>query len=141
MAKILSPETGHPPRYARDSIPRIIAYANDQTASTPHGLGFAPSELGLRPYLEGLGHELIVTSDKDGQNSESDRHLSDAEIVISQPFWPANLSANRIAKAPTLKLALTSGIGFDHTDLDAAAKAGITVADVTDSNSISVAKA
>jgi hypothetical protein len=47
------------------------------------------------PYLEGLGHEPIVTSDKDGQNSDFDHHSPDAEIVISQPFWPAYLTANR----------------------------------------------
>src|SRR6202034_2589512 len=81
-----------------------------------------------------------VTSDKDGENSEFDRHLADAEIVISQPFWPAYLTAERIARAPQLKLALTAGIGSDHVDLDAAIKAGITVAEVTFCNSISVAE-
>ena len=35
------------------------------------------------------GHTLVVTSDKDGANSVLDRELPDAEIVISQPFWPA----------------------------------------------------
>lgn len=153
MAKILcvlypDPESGYPPKYARDSIPEITSYANGQTAPTPHDLGFTPGalvgcvsgELGLRAYLEGLGHELIVTSDKDGANSEFEKHLPDAEIVISQPFWPAYLTAERIAKAPRLKLAVTAGIGSDHVDLDAAAKAGITVAEVTGSNSISVAE-
>ncbi|EFD9261441.1 4-phosphoerythronate dehydrogenase, partial [Escherichia coli] len=43
-------------------------------------------------------------------------------------------------KASKLKLALTAGIGSDHVDLDAAAKAGITVAEITGSNSISVAE-
>ncbi|MBA5844891.1 NAD-dependent formate dehydrogenase, partial [Escherichia coli] len=42
--------------------------------------------------------------------------------------------------APKLKLALTAGIGSDHVDLDAAARAHITVAEVTGSNSISVAE-
>ncbi|MFT3865664.1 MAG: NAD-dependent formate dehydrogenase [Solirubrobacterales bacterium] len=96
--------------------------------------------LGLRPYLEAAGHELIVTSDKDGPDSEFDRHLADAEVVISQPFFPAYLTAERIAKAPNLKLALTAGIGSDHVDLEAAANAGITVAEVTYCNSISVAE-
>ncbi len=154
MAKVLcvlypDPETGFPPKYARDDIPVITGYANGQTAPTPKGpLGFRPGELvgsvsgelGLRPYLEKLGHELIVTSDKDGANSEFDRHLADAEIVISQPFWPAYLTKERIARARKLKLALTAGIGSDHVDLDAAARAHITVAEVTGSNSISVAE-
>ena len=49
-----------------------------------------------------------------------DRELPEAEIVISQPFWPAYLTAERIAKAPKLKLAVTAGIGSDHVDIDAA---------------------
>lgn len=153
MAKVLcvlypDPETGYPPQYARDSIPKIAGYANGQTAPTPKGLGFKPGELvgsvsgelGLRSYLEKLGHKLVVTSDKDAANSEFDKHLPDAEVVISQPFWPAYLTSERIAKAKKLKLALTAGIGSDHVDLQAAARNNITVAEVTGSNSISVAE-
>ena len=154
MAKILcvlypDPVTGYPPTYARDEIPTITTYANGQTAPAPKGpLGFQPGELvgsvsgelGLRHYLEKLGHELIVTSDKDGPNSEFEKLLPDAEVVISQPFWPAYLTKERIAKAKKLKLALTAGIGSDHVDLEAAARAHITVAEVTGSNSISVAE-
>ncbi|MEP6597525.1 MAG: NAD-dependent formate dehydrogenase, partial [Ginsengibacter sp.] len=83
---------------------------------------------------------LVVTSDKDGTDSVFERELHDAEIVISQPFWPAYLTAERIAKAKKLKLAITAGIGSDHVDLDAAMKNGITVAEVTYCNSISVAE-
>ena len=61
-------------------------------------------------------------------------------MVISQPFWPAYLTAERIAKAPKLKLAVTAGIGSDHVDLDAAIEHGVTVAEVTYSNSISVSE-
>ncbi|KVS36344.1 formate dehydrogenase [Burkholderia vietnamiensis] len=154
MAKILcvlypDPKTGYPPAYPRDDIPTITKYANGQTAPTPKGpLGFKPGELvgcvsgelGLRTWAEKNGHELIVTSDKDGPNSEFEKHLPDAEVVISQPFWPAYLTKERIAKAKKLKLALTAGIGSDHVDLEAAAKAHVTVAEVTGSNSISVAE-
>ncbi len=66
-------------------------------------------ELGLRKFLESQGHTLVVTSDKEGANSVFDRELPDAEVVISQPFWPAYLTAERIARAPKLKLALTAG--------------------------------
>ena len=59
--------------------------------------------------------------------------------MISQPFWPAYMTAERIAKAKKLKLIITAGIGSDHTDIEAANKA-ITVAEVTYSNSISVAE-
>jgi formate dehydrogenase len=60
--------------------------------------------------------------------------------VISQPFWPAYLTAERIARAPKLRLAVTAGIGSDHVDIDAAIESGITVAEVTFSNSISVSE-
>jgi hypothetical protein len=48
--------------------------------------------------------------------------------------------SERFAKAPKLKLIITAGIGSDHTDLEAANKHGVTVAEVTYSNSISVAE-
>lgn len=60
--------------------------------------------------------------------------------MISQPFWPAYLTAERIATAKNLKLAVTAGIGSDHVDLDAAISHGVTVAEVTYCNSISVAE-
>jgi formate dehydrogenase len=153
MAKVLcvlydDPVGGYPPTYARDGIPTIGSYPDGQTAPTPEAIDFSPGELlgcvsgelGLRPYLEAGGHELVVTADKDGPDSEFERHLTDAEVVISQPFWPAYLTAERIAKAPNLKLAITAGIGSDHVDLQAAMDAGITVAEVTYCNSISVAE-
>src|ERR1700691_1379589 len=142
------PVAGYPPAYARDEIPRIERYPDGQSAPTPQAidftagelLGSVSGELGLRKFLEGRGHELIVTSDKDGPDSVFERALPEAEIVISQPFWPAYLTAERIAKAPRLKLALTAGIGSDHVDLQAAIERGITVAEVTYCNSISVAE-
>jgi len=143
------PQAGYPPVYARDDIPKIAFYANGLSAPAPRGpLGFKAGELvgcvsgalGLRNYLEGLGHEFIVTSDKDGAHSEFEKFLPNAEVVISQPFWPAYLTADRIAKAKKLKLVVTAGVGSDHVDLDAAADRHITVAEVTGSNSISVAE-
>ena len=142
------PVDGYPPTYARDSIPEIRNYPGGATLPTPSKIDFTPGELlgsvsgalGLRKFFEENGHELVVTSDKDGPDSEFERELPDADIVISQPFWPAYLSKERIAKAPKLKLALTAGIGSDHVDLDAAKERGITVAEVTYSNSISVAE-
>ncbi len=81
-----------------------------------------------------------MTSSKDGADSVLDRELSDAEVVISQPFWPAYMTAERFANAPKLKLVLTAGVGSDHTDLQAAADHGVTVAEVTYCNSNSVAE-
>src|SRR3984893_15078652 len=153
MAKVVcvlydDPVDGYPTSYARDGLPHLDRYPDGQTLPTPSATDFTPGsllgsvsgELGLRFYLEGLGHELVVTSDKDGENSVFDQHLADADVVISQPFWPAYLTAERIARAPQHKLALTAGIGSDHVDLDAAIERGITVAEVTFCNSISVAE-
>jgi formate dehydrogenase len=153
MSKILcvlydDPVDGYPTTYARDDVPVLQGYPGGQTLPTPRGIDFVPGhllgsvsgELGLRKYLEGLGHTFVVTSDKDGPDSVFERELVDADVVISQPFWPAYLTAERIAKAPKLKLAITAGIGSDHVDLQAAVENGITVAEVTFSNSISVAE-
>ena len=153
MAKVLcvlydDPVDGYPPAYARDEIPRIERYYDGQTTPTPERIDFTPGELlgsvsgelGLRSFLEQRGHTLVVTSDKDGANSVFERELPDVEVVISQPFWPAYLTAERIAKAPELRLALTAGIGSDHVDLQAAMEHGLTVAEVTYCNSISVAE-
>jgi formate dehydrogenase len=142
------PVDGYPPRYARDDIPRIDRYYDGQLAPTPKDIDFTPGELlgcvsgelGLRAFLEQRGHRLIVTADKDGPDSVFEHELPEAEIVISQPFWPGYLTAQRIARAPNLKLALTAGIGSDHVDLQAAMDRAITVAEVTYCNSISVAE-
>ncbi|WP_438502973.1 hypothetical protein, partial [Acinetobacter baumannii] len=74
----------------------IDGYADGQTLPTPKAIDFKPGtllgsvsgELGLRKYLESLGHTLVVTASKDGPDSVLERELHDAEIVISQPFWP-----------------------------------------------------
>ncbi len=153
MAKVLcvlydDPVDGQPKSYARDGIPTLDRYPNGQTLPSPHAIDFAPGELlgsisgelGLRGFLESGGHTLVVTSDKDGPGSVFERELPDAEIVISQPFWPAYLTRERIAMAPKLELAVTAGIGSDHVDLSAAMERGVTVAEVTYCNSISVAE-
>jgi formate dehydrogenase len=153
MAKIVcvlykDPVDGYPDTYPRDGVPVLDTYPDGQTLPNPHAIDFVPGallgcvsgELGLRKYLEDAGHTLVVTDDKDGDDSVFDRELADADIVISQPFWPAYLTAERISRAPKLKLAITAGIGSDHVDLQAAIENGITVAEVTYSNSISVAE-
>jgi formate dehydrogenase len=153
MAKVLcvlypDPVDGYPPAYARDDIPKIENYPDGQTAPTPSKIDFEPGELlgsvsgelGLRKFLEDAGHTLVVTSDKEGKNSTLERELADAEIVISQPFWPAYMTKERFEKAKKLKLIVTAGIGSDHTDLQAAMDKGVTVAEVTYCNSISVAE-
>ena len=153
MAKVIcvlydDPVDGYPKSYPRDDLPTVERYPGGQTLPTPKAIDFKPGallgsvsgELGLRKYLESLGHTFVVTADKEGPNSVFERELPDAEIVISQPFWPAYLTAERIARAKNLKLAITAGIGSDHVDLQAAIDHKITVAEVTYSNSISVSE-
>jgi formate dehydrogenase len=153
MSKVLcvlydDPVEGYPPVYARDTIPQITSYPGGQTVPSPRAIDFTPGELlgcvsgelGLRPFLEAAGHTFVVTSDKDGPDSTFERELVDADVVISQPFWPAYLTAERIAKAKNLKLVITAGIGSDHVNLQAAMDHGITVAEITFSNSISVSE-
>ena len=153
MAKIVlvlydDPVDGYPKTYARDDVPQPKVYPDGQTLPTPKAIDFKPGtllgsvsgELGLRKYLESNGHTLVVTSSKDGADSVLDRELPDAEIVISQPFWPAYMTAERFAKAKKLKLIVTAGIGSDHTDLQAAIKNNVTVAEVTYCNSNAVAE-
>ena len=82
MAKVLcvlydDPVDGYPKTYARDQIPRLERYPDGQTLPTPAAIDFTPGqllgsvsgELGLRKFLEGQGHTLVVTSDKDGADS------------------------------------------------------------------------
>jgi len=153
MAKVLcvlydDPVDGYPKSYARDGLPKLEHYPDGQSLPTPKAIDFEPGvllgsitgELGLRKYLESQGHTLVVTSDKDGPDSRFEKELADAEIVISQPFWPAYLTAERIAKAPKLKMAITAGIGSDHVDIDAAIRNDVSVVEVTYCNSISVAE-
>ncbi len=153
MSKILcvlydDPVDGYPTSYPRDGLPTLERYPGGQTLPSPQAIDFVPGqllgsvsgELGLRKFLEGRGHTLVVTSDKDGPDSVFERELPDSDVVISQPFWPAYLTEARIANAPSLKLAITAGIGSDHVDLQAAIEHGVTVAEVTYCNSISVAE-
>lgn len=153
MAKILcvlydDPAGGYSNASIRDDLPVIAAYPDGQTLPTPSEVDFRPGqllgsvsgELGLRRFLEMEGHQLVVTADKDGPDSAFERELVNADVVISQPFWPAYLTRERIEKAAKLKLAVTAGIGSDHVDLQAALDRGITVAEVTYCNSISVAE-
>ena len=153
MGKILcvlypDPVDGYPPKYARDDIPKLDHYPDGTTLPSPSAVDFTPGELlgcvsgelGLRKYLEGAGHDLVVTSDKEGEDSTFEKELVDADVVISQPFWPGYLTEERISKARNLKLAITAGIGSDHVDLHAAIAKGITVAEVTWCNSVSVSE-
>ena len=142
------PKDGMPKSYALDSIPQLKRYPDGTSLPTPKAvdfvagelLGCVSGELGLRKFLEERGHNFVVTSDKDAQGCEADRELVDADIVISQPFWPYYLTRKRMESAPNLKMAITAGIGSDHVDLQAAMDHNIDVVEVTYCNSISVSE-
>ena len=142
------PKDGMPKNYPLTKLPELKKYPDGMTLPTPTTVDFTPGELlgcvsgelGLRKFLEGKGHTLVVTSDKDGANSIAAREIVDADIVISQPFWPFYLTRELIEKGKNLKLAITAGIGSDHVDLQAAMDNKVDVVEVTYCNSISVSE-
>ena len=142
------PKGGMPKSYPLSDLPKLEKYPDGMSLPTPKGRDFTPGqllgcvsgELGLRKFLESNGHEFIVTNSKDGDGCEADKHIVDADIVISQPFFPYYLTAERIKKAKNLKMAITAGIGSDHVDLQAAMDNKIDVVEVTFCNSRSVAE-
>ena len=142
------PKGGMPKSYPLGDLPKVEKYPDGMTVPNPKGRDFTPGELlgcvsgelGLRKFLESNGHEYVVTNSKDGEGCEADKHIVDADIVISQPFFPYYLTKERIAKAKNLKMAITAGIGSDHVDLQAAMDNNIDVVEVTFCNSRSVAE-
>ena len=142
------PKDGMPKSYPVKDLPKLEKYPDGMTLPTPKGIDFRPGdllgcvsgELGLRKFLEDAGHTLVVTSDKDADGCVADKELVDADVVISQPFWPYYLNRKRIESAPNLKMAITAGIGSDHVDLQAAMDHKVDVVEVTYCNSRSVAE-
>ena len=105
------PKGGMPKSYPLSDLPKLEKYPDGMTLPSPKGRDFTPGELlgcvsgglGLKKYLESNGHEFIVTNSKDGEGCEADKHIVDADIVISQPFFPYYLTKERIAKANTAR--------------------------------------
>ena len=75
------------------------------------------------------------------QSCQSLQHQS-VHANKQSSFHPGYLTADRLKKCKNLKIAVTAGIGSDHVDLNEANKTngGITVAEVTGSNVVSVAE-
>ena len=142
------PINGMPKNYPLGDLTKIDKYPDGMTLPSPNGRDFKPGELlgcvsgelGLRKFLESNGHQLVVTSDKDGDDCTADKELVDADVVISQPFFPYYLTRKKMESAPNLKMAITAGIGSDHVDLQAAMDHKIDVVEVTYCNSRSVAE-
>lgn len=119
----------------------MVLYSAGQHARDEEKLlGCIENDLGLRKWLEDQGHELITTSDKEGAGSEFEKHLVDAEVIITTPFHPAYITRERLEKAKNLKICITAGVGSDHVDLNTANERKIAVLEVTGSNVTSVAE-
>ena len=94
------PKDGMPQSYPLSDLPKLERYPDGMALPTPQGRYFTPGdllgcvsgELGLRKFLENNGHEFIVTSSKDGDDCEADKHIVDSDIVISQQFFPYYLT-------------------------------------------------
>ena len=153
MAKVLcvlydDPVDGYPKSYPRDELPKIerIPAARRCRRPRPSTSSRERCSAACRANwaCENISNRTATLSSspptRTAPNSVFERELPDADVVISQPFWPAYLTAERIAKAKKLKLAITAGIGSDHVDLQAAIDREITVAEVTYCNSISVSE-
>jgi formate dehydrogenase len=115
-----------------------VLYPGGSAAEDPEVLGCAENALGLREPLEADGHELVSTTERVGD--ELLEHLQDADVLITTPFWPVYVTKDMLGEATNLKLILTAGVGSDHVDLGEAAERGITVAEITGSNTVSVAE-
>lgn len=103
-------------------------------------LGTIENNLGIEDFLKQGGHQLVVTDDKEGPDSQFQKEIVDADILITTPFHPGYATREVIAKAKNLKLCVTAGVGSDHVDLEAANEKKITVAEVSGSNVVSVAE-
>ncbi|KAF8635205.1 hypothetical protein AX17_003981 [Amanita inopinata Kibby_2008] len=122
-----------------------ILYGGHKAAQEePRLLGTVENQLGIASWLQSLGHELIVresvSSSKEGPDSDFQKHLVDAEVLITTPFHPGYLTRELIEKAKNLKLCITAGVGSDHIDLNAAVVNKIQVLEVSGSNVVSVAE-
>ncbi|MBW4836714.1 MAG: NAD-dependent formate dehydrogenase [Staphylococcaceae bacterium] len=116
---------------------KIVALFPETEEGLDNQLLNTDKAIGLRDFLKDSDHELVIL--KNGEE-DLDKHLSDMDIVISAPFYPAYMTKERIEKAPNLKLAITAGVGSDYVDLDAASKNDVGVVEVTGSNTVSVAE-
>ena len=114
-----------------------VLYPGGDAADNPDVLGCADNALGLRDSL-GDDHEIVSTIEREGE--ELLGHLWDADVLITTPFWPLYVTKEMLGEASELKLIITAGVGSDHVDLGEAAERGITVAEITGSNTVSVAE-
>ncbi|KIY49087.1 NAD-dependent formate dehydrogenase [Fistulina hepatica ATCC 64428] len=118
-----------------------ILYKGFQAAvQEPRLLGTTENSLGLKAWLNSLGHEFVVSDDKEGSNSDFQKHITDAQVLITTPFHPGYLTRDLFERAKNLELCVTAGVGSDHIDLNAAVDHKVQVLEVSGSNVTSVAE-
>ncbi|KAJ6594065.1 NAD-dependent formate dehydrogenase [Mycena capillaripes] len=133
------------PRFpTRIQVLAILYDGGDAAVQEPRLLGTTENKLGIEEWLTSQGHELIVefsvSSSKEGPDSVFQKHIVDAEVLITTPFHPGYLTKDLVEKAKNLKLCITAGVGSDHIDLNAAVDHKIQVLEVSGSNVVSVAE-
>ena len=89
-------------------------------------LGSLTGEFGLKDFVTGKGHTFIPIADRNGKDYQM--LLKKADVLITQPNWPANLSAEMLETATNLKLIISAGDEWDYIDTAAAQARGIKVA-------------
>jgi len=118
----------------------ILYDGGDAAREESRLLGTTENRLGIADWLKSQGHELVVSSSKEGADSDFQKHIVDAEVLITTPFHPGYLTRELVEKAKNLKICITAGVGSDHIDLNAAVDHRIQVLEVSGSNVVSVAE-
>ncbi|KAF9568006.1 NAD-dependent formate dehydrogenase [Agrocybe pediades] len=134
------PHNPKPNHYCTMKVLAILYDGGKAAEEEPRLLGTVENKLGIKEWLESQGHELVVSSSKEGADSDFQKHIVDAEVLITTPFHPGYLTRDLIEKAKNLKICITAGVGSDHIDLNAAVDHRIQVLEVSGSNVVSVAE-
>ncbi|MBR6054412.1 MAG: 3-phosphoglycerate dehydrogenase [Bacteroidales bacterium] len=91
---------------------------------------------GIREILEGAGHSVALL-EKYAEQSDLVAAVADAEALIVRSD---KVTAEVIAAAPSLKIVVRAGAGYDNVDLAAATAAGVVVMNTPGQNSNAVAE-
>ena len=91
---------------------------------------------GIREILEGAGHSVALL-EKYAEQSDLVAAVADAEALIVRSD---KVTAEVIDAAPSLKIVVRAGAGYDNVDLAAATAAGVVVMNTPGQNSNAVAE-
>lgn len=62
--------------------------------------GCLENELGLRRFLEDRGHTYVVTDDKEGENSQFEKELADADVVRPSLWHGCHFTGSLMVSMP-----------------------------------------